>query len=294
MTQTLRGQCPVSCANPARRLWARHCATRIVPSERNSRRVPFQSHSWRWRHPLPRRVLLASVTMLQSDRRCPTRAVLRWVGNALRGETPSATPDRRAHAIPSTLLPSFGNRTAASTLSPKKHTLKSVIAYFPREQSDSHTLRPSCRLVRRGRAHTHSSRQKTKRSLPLRATSSCVMVRHFRTIPPHAVQHFHRRREPRRILNVFFFFISAECSSCQHRVHEKHQAALQHVRRAAVCLQTRKAKKRATHVKKQKKKRSGGAGQTKRKERRQPKLKKARQPNMWQPTIRLQTQKIKT
>ncbi|ESS55134.1 hypothetical protein TCDM_13412 [Trypanosoma cruzi Dm28c] len=80
------------------------------------------------------------------------------------------------------------------------------------------------------------------------------MVRHFRTIPPHAVQHFHRG-EPRRILNVFFFFISAECSSCQHRVHEKHQAALQHVRRAAVCLQSRKAKKKS-HAREETKKKT--------------------------------------
>ncbi|ESS55468.1 hypothetical protein TCDM_13060 [Trypanosoma cruzi Dm28c] len=174
MTQTPHIQWPVSCADPARSFWARRCATRIVPSERNSRRVPFQSHSWRWWHPLPRRVLLASVTMLQSDRRCPAEAVLRWVGNALRGETPSATPDRRAHAFPSTPLPSFGNRTAAGTLSPKQHTLKSVIAYFPREQSDSHTLRPSCRRVRRGRTHTHSSRHKTKK----KSSTPChVLVR---------------------------------------------------------------------------------------------------------------------
>ncbi|RNF02472.1 hypothetical protein TcG_11722, partial [Trypanosoma cruzi] len=98
----------------------------------------------------------------------PGRAVLGWVGNPLCDETPSATLDRCAHAIPSTPLPPFGNRTAASTLSPKQHTLKSVIAYFPREQSGSHTLRPSCRLVRRGRAHTHSSRhaKKKKSSTP--------------------------------------------------------------------------------------------------------------------------------
>ncbi|RNC41035.1 hypothetical protein TcCL_NonESM09440 [Trypanosoma cruzi] len=189
MTQTLRVHCPVSCADTAKRFWARHCATRCDPSERNIRRVLFRSHSWRWWHPLPRCVLLASVTMLRCDRGCPAGAVLGRVGNTLRGETPSATPDRGAHALPSTPLPSSGNRTAASTLSPKQHTRKSVVAYFPREQSDDHTLRPSCRQVRRGR--THSSRHK-KRYLTLRATSSCVMVRHFRAIPPHVVQHFHR------------------------------------------------------------------------------------------------------
>ncbi|RNE97030.1 hypothetical protein TcG_12749 [Trypanosoma cruzi] len=40
LTQTLRGQCPVSCADSAMRLWARHFATRIAPSKRNIRRVP--------------------------------------------------------------------------------------------------------------------------------------------------------------------------------------------------------------------------------------------------------------
>ncbi|RNC33383.1 hypothetical protein TcCL_Unassigned03931 [Trypanosoma cruzi] len=147
MTQTLRGQCPVSCAESARRFWARHCATRRVPSERNSRHVLFRSHSWRWWHPLPRCVLLASTTMLRCDRGCPARAVLGWVDSALRGETPSATLDRCAHATPSTPLPPFGNHTAAGTLSPKQHTRENVAAYSPREQSDCHTLRPSCRQV---------------------------------------------------------------------------------------------------------------------------------------------------
>ncbi|ESS55011.1 hypothetical protein TCDM_13545 [Trypanosoma cruzi Dm28c] len=34
-------QCPVSCADPAMRFWARHCATRCAPSKRNISRVPF-------------------------------------------------------------------------------------------------------------------------------------------------------------------------------------------------------------------------------------------------------------
>ncbi|RNC52889.1 hypothetical protein TcCL_ESM09832 [Trypanosoma cruzi] len=82
-----------------------------------------------------------------SERGCPAGAVLGWVGSALRGETPSATADRCAHALPSTPLPPFGNRTAASTLSPKQHTRESVAAYFPREKSESYTLRPSCLQV---------------------------------------------------------------------------------------------------------------------------------------------------
>ncbi|RNC34701.1 hypothetical protein TcCL_Unassigned02485 [Trypanosoma cruzi] len=136
------------------------------PLETQQQACPFRSHSWRWRHPLPRRVLLASAKMLQCDRVCPTGAVLGWVGSALRGETPSATLDRGAHALPSAPLHPPGNRTAASTLSPKQHTSENVAAYFPREQSGSHTLRPSCRRVRRKRTHTHSSRhtQKKKKS----------------------------------------------------------------------------------------------------------------------------------
>ncbi|RNC33498.1 hypothetical protein TcCL_Unassigned03800 [Trypanosoma cruzi] len=134
----------------------------VTPSKRNSRRVSFRSHSWRCRHPLPFCVLLASTTILKCDRGCPAGAVLGWVGSVLRGETPSATLDRCAHALPSTPLPPFGNRTAASTLSPKQHTRENVAAYLTREQSDGHTLRPSCRQVRRKRTHTHSSRHTKK------------------------------------------------------------------------------------------------------------------------------------
>ncbi|RNC34261.1 hypothetical protein TcCL_Unassigned02962 [Trypanosoma cruzi] len=85
--------------------------------------------------------------MLQCDRGCPTGAVLGWVGNALRGETPSATADRCTHALPSTPLSPLGNRTAAGKLTPKQHTRESVVAYSPSAQSDSQTLRPSCRQV---------------------------------------------------------------------------------------------------------------------------------------------------
>ncbi|RNC41649.1 hypothetical protein TcCL_NonESM08765 [Trypanosoma cruzi] len=191
MTQTLRVHCPVSCADTAKRFWARHCATRSAPSERNSRRVLFRSHSWRWWHPLPRCVLLASVTMLRCDRGCPAGAVLGRAGKALRGETPSATPDRGAHAFPSTPLPSFGNRTAASTLSPKQHTRKSVVAYSRENRATA--TRCGHRADKSDAAAPTPTVADKKRDLTLRATSSCVMVRHFRAIPPHAVQHFHRR-----------------------------------------------------------------------------------------------------
>ncbi|RNC35188.1 hypothetical protein TcCL_Unassigned01957, partial [Trypanosoma cruzi] len=42
-----------------------------------------------------------------SERGCPAGAVLGWVGKALRGETPSATLDRRVHALPSRSSPSI-------------------------------------------------------------------------------------------------------------------------------------------------------------------------------------------
>ncbi|EKF31523.1 hypothetical protein MOQ_004640 [Trypanosoma cruzi marinkellei] len=91
-TQTLRVQCPVSCADSARSFWTRRGATQIAPSEHNSRRVPFRPHSWQWWHPLPRCVLLASITMLQNVRKkgCPAGA-----GARLGGQCPSRRDTQR-------------------------------------------------------------------------------------------------------------------------------------------------------------------------------------------------------
>ncbi|RNC46680.1 hypothetical protein TcCL_NonESM03420 [Trypanosoma cruzi] len=90
-TQTLRGQCPVSCADSARGFWARRCATRCDPSERNSRSVPFRSHSWRLRYPLPRLVLLASTKMLQ----CEKERVPSTSGAGLGGQYPPRQDSQR-------------------------------------------------------------------------------------------------------------------------------------------------------------------------------------------------------
>ncbi|ESS55864.1 hypothetical protein TCDM_12641 [Trypanosoma cruzi Dm28c] len=180
LTQTLRGQCPVSCAESARRLWAHHCATRCDSSEHNSRHVPFRSHSW-------------------------------WCG---------------IHCLAACWW--------------RRLRFCRVIEDARHERCWAGWARPSAAIVPTSPTQTRPQQQTQKKDLPLRATSSCVMVRHFRAIPPHAVQHFHRG-EPRRTLNASF--ISAECSSCQHQLQEEHQAALQHVRRAFVCLQTRKEKK---------------------------------------------------
>ncbi|EKF27324.1 hypothetical protein MOQ_008955, partial [Trypanosoma cruzi marinkellei] len=68
---------------------------------------------------------------------CPAGAVLDWVNGALRGETPSATPDHCAHALPSTPPPHLAIAQPPAHC-PKKHTHVKAWQNIPREQSDSH------------------------------------------------------------------------------------------------------------------------------------------------------------
>ncbi|ESS54929.1 hypothetical protein TCDM_13641 [Trypanosoma cruzi Dm28c] len=122
----------------------------VCPLETQHQSCPFQSHSWRWRHPLPRCVLVASVTMLQCDKRCPAEAVLRWVGKALRGHR----ADKPDAAAP----------TAADTQKKKSST-------------------PCHVLVRDGSAfqsNTATRRSAFPQKMRATAPSQCIFLFHFR------------------------------------------------------------------------------------------------------------------
>ncbi|RNC41771.1 hypothetical protein TcCL_NonESM08632, partial [Trypanosoma cruzi] len=67
-TQTLRGQCPVSCADSARGFLGMPLCHTECPLGTQQQTRPFRSHWCQWQIPLPRCVPLASVTMLQCER----------------------------------------------------------------------------------------------------------------------------------------------------------------------------------------------------------------------------------
>ncbi|EKF29726.1 hypothetical protein MOQ_006472 [Trypanosoma cruzi marinkellei] len=112
--------------------------------------------------------------------------------------------------FPPTPPPPPGNRTAAGTLSTKQHTREGVAAYFPREQSDSHTLRPLCRHVSPRttlfwghappRGINHSSAQGCSQKHSSTATAIAhLQKRHKHTKrPTPARTHSHVHRQPKR------------------------------------------------------------------------------------------------